>query len=152
MNSVSQYGYEYDAWLASACMPASTVRKLLDHYGTSEECHHAVCRNDDALKELVSQRFYQLLSSTGAKENLDQYKKVMDRHGIRSLLFTDPLFPASLNEIHDPPAILFLQGNTDCLRERSLAIVGSRAASYTGQKAAAKLAEDLGRHGITVIS
>ena len=152
MNPVPQYGYEYDAWLASACMPAYAVRKLLDRYGTSEACHQAVCRNDVELKELISQRFYQVLYSTGAKENLEKYKKVMDSHGIRSLIFSDPLFPASLHEIHDPPAILFLQGNMDCLRDRSLAIVGSRAASYTGQKAAGKLAEDLGRKGITVIS
>ena len=152
MNPVSQYGYEYDAWLASACMPAATVRKLLDHFGTSEACHQAVCRNDDDLNKLISQRFFQLLYSTGTKENLEKTKWVMDRHGIRSLLFTDSLFPSTLHEIHDPPAILFVQGNNDCLKERSLAIVGSRAASYSGQKATRKLAEDLGRHGITVIS
>ena len=152
MNPLSQYGYEYDAWLASACMPAAAVRKLLNEYGTSEACHEAVCRNEDKLKELISQRFYQLLYAAGTKENLDKYKKVMDKHVIRSLLFTDPCFPSSLHEVHDPPAILFLQGNTGCLKDRSLAIVGSRAASYTGQKATAKLAEDLGRHGITVIS
>ena len=76
MNPVPQYGYEYDAWLASACMPASAVRKLLDRYGTSEACHQAVCRNDVELKELISQRFYQVLYSTGAKENLEKYNKV----------------------------------------------------------------------------
>lgn len=149
---MSQHGYAYDAWLASACMPASAVRKLLDYYGSSEACHEAVCRNDDGLKELISQRFFQLLYSTGTKENLEKLQKVIDRHGIRSLVFTDPGFPSSLHEIHDPPAILFLQGNKECLRDRSLSIVGSRAASYTGQKAAGRLAEDLGRHGITVIS
>ena len=149
---MSQCGYEYDAWLASACMPAVQVRKLLDYYSTSESCHAAVLRNDSDLKELISQRFYQVLYSAGSKENLDRIKKTMDRHGISSLCFTDSHFPSTLNEIHDPPAILFLQGNTDCLTGRSLAIVGSRAASYTGQKATCKLAEDLGRHGVTVVS
>ena len=152
MNSVPQYGYEYDAWLASACMPAATQRKLLDFYGTSEACHRAVYRNDENLKEFISPRFHQLLCSAGTKEKLEYYKKVMDRHGIRSLSFTDPLFPSSLNEIQDPPSILFLQGNTDCLTDRTLAIVGSRAASYTGQKATGRLSEELGKHGVTVIS
>ena len=149
---MSQYGYEYDAWLAAACMPAATVRKLLEVYGTSEACHQAVFRNDERLTEILSQRFRQLLYSTGTQENLEKYKKLMDRHGIRSVLFTDPLFPSSLHEIHDPPAILFCQGNTDCIQDRSLAVVGSRAASYTGQKAAARLAEDLGRNGVTIVS
>lgn len=152
MNPVSQYGYEYDAWLISACMPSSIVRKLLEHYGTSEACHQAVFRNDNDLKELMSHRFFQLLYSTGTTENLEKYQKIMNTNGIRSLLFTDPLYPSSLHDIHDPPAVLFMQGNTGCLKDRSLAIVGSRAASYTGQKATLKLAEDLGRHNVTVIS
>ena len=67
MNPVSEYGYEFDAWLASACMPAVTVRSLLNEYGTSEACHEAVCRNEDRLKELISQRFYQLLYDAGTK-------------------------------------------------------------------------------------
>ena len=83
MNPVLQsgYGYEYDAWLASACMPASAVRKLLDRYGTSEACHQAVCRNDVELKELISHRFYQVLYSTGAKENLEKYRPDIVVHG-----------------------------------------------------------------------
>ena len=149
---MSEYGYEFDAWLASACMPAVTVRSLLNEYGTSEACHEAVRRNEDRLKELISQRFYQLLYDAGTKENLDKHKKTMNKHGIRTLLFSEPGFPTSLHEIHDPPAILFVQGNIACIKDRSLAIVGSRAASYAGQKATVKLAEDLGRHGVTVIS
>ena len=109
MNPVSEYGYEFDAWLASACMPAVTVRSLLNEYGTSEACHEAVRRNEDRLKELISQRFYQLLYDTGTKENLDKHKKMMNKHGIRTLLFSEPGFPTSLHEIHDPPAILFVQ-------------------------------------------
>ena len=152
MNPVSQYGYEYDAWLISACMPSSIVRKLLEHYGTSEACHQAVYRNDDDLKEFISHRFFQLLYSSGTRENLEKYQKIMNTNGIRSLLFTDPLYPSSLHDIHDPPAILFMQGNTGCFKDRSLAIVGSRAASYAGQKAARNLSADLGANGVTIVS
>ena len=154
MNPVSEnsYGYEYDAWLASASMPASTVRKLLDCYGTSEACHRAVCRNDPELQQIISGRFYQLLSGSATKDKLDSYKKKMDQHGIRAIRFHHSLFPAGLDQTDDPPAILFYQGNTDCMTERSLCVVGSRAASYAGQNAARKLSADLGSNGVTIVS
>ncbi len=154
MNPVLQsgYGYEYDAWLASACMPASTVRKLLDCYETSEACHSAFLQNDPELQQLITRRFYQLLSASGTKENLDRYKKTMDQHGIRTICFHDIGFPPELDQTDDPPAILFFQGNTDCIAERSLCVVGSRAASYAGQKAARNLSADLGAYGVTIVS
>ena len=154
MNPVLQsgYGYEYDAWLASACMPASTVRKLLDCYETSEACHSAFLQNDPELQQLITRRFYQLLSASGTKENLDRYKKAMDQHGIRTICFHDIGFPPELDQTDDPPAILFYQGNTDCIAERSLCVVGSRAASYAGQKAARNLSADLGAYGVTIVS
>ena len=154
MNPVIQncYGYEYDAWLASACMASATVRKLLEHYGTTEACYSAVRRNDPELQQLIPRRFFQMLSISGTHENLERYKKTMDKHGIRTIRFQDPLFPADLDHADDPPAILFYQGNTDCIRERSLAIVGSRAASYSGQKATRKLSLDLSGYDVTIIS
>ncbi len=146
------YGYEYDAWLSSACMASATVRKLLEYYGTSEACHSAVYRNDPDLQQMITRRFFQMLSISGTKENLDRYKKVMDKHGIRTIRFRDSLYPRDLDHTDDPPAILFFQGNTDCMREKSLAVVGSRAASYTGQKATRKLAAELSEHDVTIVS
>lgn len=76
----------------------------------------------------------------------------MDQHGIRTICFHDIGFPPELDQTDDPPAILFYQGNTDCIAERSLCVVGSRAASYAGQKAARNLSADLGANGVTIVS
>ena len=39
-------GYEYDAWLASACMPAGMMVQLLDRYGSSGSCYRAFTGKD----------------------------------------------------------------------------------------------------------
>ena len=144
--------FQYDCWLASACMPSGSVRKLLEHFGSPEACREAVQKHDDSIESLVTPRFVRILSETCSDDTLRQYRQKLEKHSIRSVLFSDPLYPVALKEIQDPPAILFYQGNIECTGSRILGIVGSRAASYTGQKAARKLAQDLSTQGIGIVS
>lgn len=70
-----------------------------------------------------------------------------------ALLFrSSPDYPPSLQEIHDPPPVLYVRG--DFLEQDTLAvaIVGSRSCTHYGRTQAALLAGQLSRAGITVIS
>jgi DNA processing protein len=67
----------------------------------------------------------------------------------------DPAFPRRLTCIPDPPEQLWVRGDPAHLPtpdEPSLAIVGSRAASRDGLDAARRLASDLARAGVVVVS
>ena len=64
----------------------------------------------------------------------------------------DPRYPTSLDAIHDPPPHLWIDGLVDALRAPAVAIVGSRAASPYGLEVARRLAADLARRGVAVIS
>lgn len=68
------------------------------------------------------------------------------------LLWTDSAYPKQLKELPDAPALLFCLGDISLLRGPGVAIVGSRLCTRHGQNAAGRLAYDLSRHGITVIS
>lgn len=142
----------YDAWLASACMPPDHVRQLLDLYGTPESTYSAFQRGEEALRNAAGPRFYSLLQNNGSDRWMADTEKRIEKHAISVLRYDDPRFPASLASIGQHPAILFYQGDPDCLSGRMLAMVGSRAASYTGQKAARKLAADLSRRGVGIVS
>lgn len=61
-------------------------------------------------------------------------------------------YPALLNSIHDPPALLYARGKLSVLDQLTVALVGSRAASEYGKRAGRKIAADLSVQGITVIS
>jgi DNA processing protein len=61
-------------------------------------------------------------------------------------------YPALLARIADPPPRLWLRGNPRALVAPCVALIGSRAASSYGLQVAERLAADLARAGVTVVS
>ena len=145
-------GYEYYAWLASACLPSTLTGMLLEKYGDPSACHRAFTEKDPFITEHISSRFRSLMEEAGTEDALRKYRIKIEKYSVKVIRADDPLFPASLALIAEPPAFLFYQGDPNCLQHRSVAMVGSRAASYNGQKAAKKLAESLSRYGISIVS
>ena len=71
------------------------------------------------------------------------------------LLYLDssaPDFPTRLREIPDPPSRLWIRGDPCTLARTSVAIVGSRRASPGSLDIARRLASDLARIGLTIVS
>jgi len=64
----------------------------------------------------------------------------------------DPRYPETLRHIHDPPLVLFAQGDLSCLNAMSVAIIGSRNVSPVGQHTADYFARGLARSGVVVSS
>lgn len=81
---------------------------------------------------------------------LGRISKQIDRLGIRLLSFWDDGYPALLKEIHDPPALLYVRGTLPT--QNCFAIVGSRRASAAGLKTTTRLATDLARRDICIVS
>ncbi|MBT1072143.1 DNA-processing protein DprA [Pelotalea chapellei] len=69
----------------------------------------------------------------------------------RLIKFTSPDYPKSLFEIPDPPPFLYVKGHL-CPGNPAIAMVGSRRATTYGLLTTGRLAEALGRNGITVVS
>jgi DNA processing protein len=72
--------------------------------------------------------------------------------GLQALPWGAPSYPALLARIADPPPLLWMRGETHALAAPCVALVGSRAASSYGLHVAERLAADLGRAGVTVVS
>lgn len=64
----------------------------------------------------------------------------------------DPRYPPLLAEIYDPPPVLYVRGTLDEPDTQAIAMVGTRRASTYGKQAAERIAGDLGRAGVTVVS
>ena len=65
----------------------------------------------------------------------------------------DERYPARLRRIPDPPAVLWVGGDAGSLRSsRTVAVVGSRAASPYGLSVARQLGHDLALAGVVVVS
>lgn len=61
-------------------------------------------------------------------------------------------YPSLLEEIYDPPLVLYCRGQLDVLDLPAVAVVGTRRPTFYGLQMAQGLAFDLGKRGITVVS
>ncbi|MFV0438108.1 MAG: DNA-processing protein DprA [Desulfopila sp.] len=90
---------------------------------------------------------------------LDECRRVAARQlaGIEALggtilVLGESGYPALLEEISDPPLVLYALGDTALVDTTCLAIVGARSATTYGRRAARQLAEHLVDHQVTVVS
>ncbi|NWG12772.1 MAG: DNA-protecting protein DprA [Acidobacteria bacterium] len=74
------------------------------------------------------------------------------REGCRLLVAGSEDYPARLQDIYDPPTVLYAKGDPACLGAPCVAIVGTRRPTPYGLQVAEGLAEDLARRGVTIIS
>jgi DNA processing protein len=70
--------------------------------------------------------------------------------GARALLPSDPEFPPQLEDVRDPPAVLYAWGDVSLLRRPAVAIVGSRNHTSYGAEAARLLAGAVARRAVVV--
>lgn len=87
------------------------------------------------------------------QQQIEQAMAWLDGHPLRSILsYFDKEYPALLKEISAPPMLLFCHGNIDLLSQPQIAIVGSRAATFSGKENAKRLASELSNSGYTITS
>jgi len=72
--------------------------------------------------------------------------------GARVLLRGAAGYPEALERLADPPVLLFAAGEARCLEAPGIAIVGTRAPTAYGRRAARRLAGELALAGFAVVS
>lgn len=131
----------------------STIRHLLQHFGSSEAAWHAP---ESALYDLSSLRSAKTKERiiAGRKQiNPAQEWTVFLETGLTLMTPDDEGYPELLRELPDRPETLYVEGTLDWLRPvPMIAIVGSRKFTAYGEQVAGKLAEDLTHAGFLVVS
>jgi DNA processing protein len=74
------------------------------------------------------------------------------RENCRLLIRGTPDYPCLLEEIYDPPLVLYCLGQHSVLELPAVAIVGTRRPTYYGLQMAQGLAFDLAKRGIMIVS
>ncbi len=88
----------------------------------------------------------------GRKDALDKSLRLIEESEASVVTFADPAYPDLLKHIHDPPPLLYVKGALEPADRNAVSVVGSRRATHYGKTVAGKLAGDLARMSITVIS
>lgn len=114
---------------------------------------HMQARIDDAvvrdagLSTKQVQRFF-VLNESELQRNL-AWLEQPENH---LLTADDPRYPPLLRTIPDYPGALFVKGNPEALNSVQLAVVGSRAPSWYGERWGKILCEQLSQSGFTITS
>jgi DNA processing protein len=139
-------------WLALVHAPnlrPALFIQLLNHFGSPRDIFEAgywEWRTINLKKDLLK---YLQKPNWLAVENDIRW---LAQSGNHLLTLEHPDYPPFLREIHQPPLLLFVQGDYTLLKSKQLAIVGTRRASDEGKKTAIEFAQYLSHYGFTITS
>ena len=139
-------------WIRVALIPAIgplRLRKLLERFGQPNRILTASTRE---IASVLGNSVALAIQQQRNKIDLDRQLHLIERYRVRIITQDDPVYPANLRNIFDPPLVLFLRGEILPQDDFSIAIVGTRIASIYGMNMARKISSQLGQGGFTIIS
>lgn len=123
---------------------------LLERFGGPEAIFDASESELTAVEQLTDKGRAKVLSPAPAA--IERDLRSLEELAISLVCVTSPDYPSSLRDIYDPPPVLYVRG---CIQESdrfSVAMVGSRRATVYGRSIAEKIARDLAKRGLAIIS
>lgn len=100
------------------------------------------------IKPAVANRFLQERMHINPME---EYRRMMSE-GVRAITRKDNDYPTLLNELYDPPAVLFVRGELPSSDKKHLAVVGSRKATTYGHQTVQTIVKPLAKSGVVIVS
>ena len=149
---------ELAAWLRLACTPGigrGVARKLLAALGSAER---VLAADEATLLSLTGRDVVGLLKRRDARDDalVGATRRWLDASADNAprdiVTLGDPRYPALLLETADPPLLLFTLGRVELLSAPSVAIVGSRDATFQGMDNARSFARFLSDARLAVVS
>ncbi len=140
-------------WLALRMVPglgAIGALRILDKLRTPEAIFHASASELEGAG-LSASLARSIASGVTFEDAVEQQQRMLDA-GVRLIGYSHPLYPPSLREIFDPPTVLFAKGRVELLSRNCLAVVGTRRPSPYGLAATERLAGDLAKAGLVIVS
>ncbi len=130
-------------WLISGMGPRR-IYKLVEHFGQVEKVFDTSPSNLSKILG-VDIKITEKISSALESGTLANELRLLEKHQIEVIDYTQESYPRLLKEIYNAPPILYQKGNIDFNSGLYIAFVGSRKASFAGKsickKLIAKLAE-----------
>ena len=143
---------KYWVWLAE-CRGVSNqaVLALLRHFGSPEDVFYA-----DTGEILLTEGLTREQAKALEDHKLDKADKILadcQRLGLRILTIQDAEYPGRLQNIYDPPCLLYVKGRLPAIDETAaVAVVGTRDCTPYGVACAEKLGYGLASGGAVVVS
>ena len=143
---------KYWVWLAECRGVSNQARlALLRHFGSPEDVFYA-----DTGEILLTEGITREQAKALEDHKLDKADKILadcQRLGLRILTIQDAEYPGRLQNIYDPPCLLYVKGRLPAIdEEAAVAVVGTRDCTPYGVACAEKLGYGLASGGAVVVS
>ncbi len=128
-----------------------TCRALLDRFGSAARVLDA---SESALRDVPGVGGRLAGKIAGARREVDAPAELdlCRRMGVRPVPRGSDGYPPPLEDIPDPPGLLYIRGTIEPADQLAIALVGSRKCTPYGLRIAERLASSLARVGLTVVS
>lgn len=142
-------------WLALERVPGVgplSIARLIKAFGTPGK---ALSASQEEIRERagLSRRAAENIGSWEIhSEKITKDIQTLRDIGASILPRWDPAYPENLQEIYDPPALLFVRGDFNPQDMNSVAIVGTRNPTHYGIEITQSITRDLVQAGITIVS
>ena len=140
-------------WLALRMIPGLGTRRiglLLERLRTPQAIFRASASELEAAG--LSGAVARSVSSGCSFDDAASQQQKMRESGAQLIALSDSRYPEALRKIYDPPPVLFARGKVELLSSISIGVVGTRHPTPYGVAAAERLAGDLARAGMTIVS
>lgn len=143
---------KYWVWLTTRnSMWPGAARRVVEYFGSPERAFYGT-QSDFKQIEGLNERMIKGLMDKGTAR-ADDILGDCDRLGIRLMTCQDADYPDRLNQLHDKPMLLYMQGKSfDFDEEAAIGIVGARECTAYGKSAASRIGLELARGGALVVS
>ena len=143
---------KYWVWLAECRGVSNQARlALLRHFGSPEDVFYA-----DTGEILLTEGITREQAKALEDHKLNKADKILadcQRLGLRILTIQDAEYPGRLQNIYDPPCLLYVKGRLPAIDETAaVAVVGTRDCTPYGVACAEKLGYGLASGGAVVVS
>ena len=110
---------------------------------SAEDLKRKTGYNDECITEILKKEY---------REGIDRFEDYMNKNRIKMITMFDKEYPDNLRKIYDKPILLFAKGNIDLLKEKCVAIVGTRCCSNYGKEVANNVSYNLAKENICIVS
>jgi DNA processing protein len=126
------------------------LKKLLEYFDKPQDILKASLQKLRAVSG-IGEKIAENISAL-RDEDLEREFTSASKLGLKVITHEDIGYPENLKNIPDPPIVLYVKGQLKDEDKFSIAIVGSRRASYYGLSCAKQFAADLVDHGFVIVS
>lgn len=128
------------------------IKKIYEHFGDIERAYNA-SKSELSKIEGLSIKKCEYFLEERPKQNTDKIFDEVEKRGIKVLTLDDERYPKLLKEISNPPAVIYYKGDLfSCNLDKTLAVVGSRHASFNGKEGLKKIINGFNGTDICIVS